>query len=116
MAHGKDSGTSYENSDSRVAPNRHVKGDKKYKEIIARDNNGSNGKNLPFTFIKPPRRWQPRRDILHACDYCFSVRLVSKNTAGRICSSCTKWSNIHQDNTFESEEALNDFLNLLQER
>lgn len=113
MAHGKDSGSSYENSDSRVAPNRHAKGDKKYKEIISRDNNGSGGKNLPFTFIKPPRRWQPKRDIFHVCDSCFSVSLVSKNTAGKTCSGCKKWASVHSDNTFGNEEDLNTFLNLL---
>jgi hypothetical protein len=114
MAHGKDSGSSYENSDSRVAANRHAKGDRKYKEVISRDNNGSSGKNLPFSFIKPPKRWQPKRDVFHVCDLCFGVNLVNKNTAGKVCSCCGKFTKVHQDNTFDSEESLESFLSLIQ--
>ena len=112
MAHGKDSGSSYENSTNRVAPNRHAKGEKKYKEVISRDNNGQ-GSNLPFTFIKPPSRWQPKRDIFHVCDFCFSTKLVNKNTVGTVCGGCKKFSKVHSDNSFADEESLNIYLDLL---
>jgi hypothetical protein len=113
MAHGKDSGSSYENSNARVAPNRHAKGDKKYKEVISKDNNGQGGKNLPFTFIKPPKSWQPKRDIFYVCDFCFEVRMVNKNTVGRVCSGCQKFSKVHTDNSFSDVDSLNSYLALL---
>jgi hypothetical protein len=114
MAHGKDSGTSHENSDTRQAPNRHIKGDKKYKEMISRDNNGSGGRNLPFNFIKPPRAYQARRDIFHVCDFCFYVSCVNKNTSGKVCSGCSKYTRVNTDNSFSCEESLDSYLQVLQ--
>jgi hypothetical protein len=104
-------GTPYENSPHREAPNKHIKGGKKYKEMIDRGSKEADKKNLPFTFSKPPKRTQPRRDIFHLCDNCMSVAVVNKYTAGRVCSGCKNYVSINETNTFSTEKALLEALN-----
>ena len=100
-------GTSYENSPNREAPNKQERGSKKYKKMIDRDSkNVDRWKNLPFTFSKPPKRTRPREDILHLCDHCEHVSLVSKNRAGQSCRGCKKYTSVNKTNTFSTEAAL----------
>lgn len=103
--------TPQEASNNREAPNKMEKGSKRYKEKIHRDSKfADKWKNLPFTFSKPAKRTQARRDIFHLCDTCQHVMLVSKFTAGMICKGCKSYSSITEANTFESEEELNEFI------
>ena len=100
-------GTDRENSPHREAPNKHIKGTKKYLEMIDRDSKVSDRfKNLPFTFSKPLKRTQPRRDIFHVCDNCAELTAVNKNTAGRVCGGCRKYTSVNETNTFATEEEL----------
>lgn len=100
-------GTAHENSPHREAPNKHIKGTKKYKEMIDRDSkNADRYKNLPFTFNKPPKRTQPRRDVFMVCTKCQHVGLVNKYTAGKICGKCSLYTSVGPENSFKSEEEL----------
>ena len=100
-------GTSHENSSNREAPNKHIKGSKKYKEMIARDTKRIDDHgNMPFKFIKPPRRSQPRREIFFVCKHCSKVGIVNKYTVGAECSGCQKYTSIGDENKYSSEEAL----------
>jgi len=104
-------GTAAENSPHREAPNKHIKGTKKYREMIDRDSKNSDRfKNLPFTFSKPPKRTQARRDIFHVCDNCTELTTVNKNTAGRVCGGCHKYTSVNETNTFSTEEELAKFI------
>jgi len=107
---------SYEDSPHREAPNRHLKGSKAYKEWVARDSKRLDQKNLPFQFIKPPKRTQPRRDVFHVCDYCTGINVVNKYTVGITCSICKKYSRIHEGNRFTNEEELEKFLEFLEKQ
>jgi len=104
-------GTDRENSPHREAPNKHIKGTKKYREMIDRDSkNADRFKNLPFKFSKPPKRTRPRRDIFHVCDCCAELTTVSKYTAGRVCPGCRKYTSVNETNTFATEEELATFI------
>lgn len=100
-------GTSRENSPHREAPNKHVKGSKRYKEMIAKDTKRIDDHgNMPFTFAKPTKRSHARRDIYHMCDNCNHVSMVSKHTAGRTCSCCKNYTSVNDGNSFNTEEEL----------
>lgn len=100
-------GTSHENSAHREAPNKHLRGTKKYQEMIDRDSKNSDRfKNLPFKISKPPKRSQPRRDIFNICNYCRDISVVNKNTVGRVCCKCTKYTSVSSDNSYKTEEEL----------
>lgn len=100
-------GTTHENSPNREAPNKHTRGDKKYKEMIDRDSkNADRYKNLPFSFNKPPKRTQPRRDIFMVCSKCGHVDLVNKYTAGKVCKGCKSYTDVSAANTYHTEEEL----------
>lgn len=104
-------GTDRENSPNREAPNKHIRGSKKYKEMIDRDSKRSDSwGNLPFTFSKPPKRTRPIEDIFHVCDHCGYVSTVSKLRVGQECRGCKKYSRVTPDNTFNDEESLEVFL------
>lgn len=96
-------GSSAENSPNREAPNKHSMGNKKYKEMIAKDTKriDDQGK-MPFTFSKPPKTTRYREDIYHLCD-CKHISFVSKYRAGQVCKGCRKYVSVGKDNTFETE-------------
>lgn len=109
-----ETGTTYENSPNREAPNKHERGSKAYKEMIARDVKRIDQKgNLPFQFIKPPKRTQPRREVWHVCDSCYEVKLVNKYTVGHQCKGCNSYSRITEENKFTDEDNLLSFLESL---
>ncbi len=89
---------------TRDAPNRHEKGDKRYKEMVARDQKIS--KDLPFQFVKQPKTTQARREIFYICCGCQKIGLVNRNTIGTTCSSCRVYNRIEDVPNFASEEAL----------
>lgn len=104
-------GTSRENSPNREAPNRHVRGTKKYKEMIDRDSKRLDKYgNLPFTFSKPPKRTRPREDIFHVCELCQHISLVSKFRVGQTCPGCCKYTSVNETNTFHTEDDLEKYL------
>lgn len=103
-------GTSYSDSKNREAPNKHAKGSKKYKEMIQKGNKAADQKNLPFTFIKPPKSTQPRRDIAAVCTECRNVCMVNKNTCGTTCTQCRVYFRVDEENRFETDEALEAYL------
>lgn len=108
-------GTSYSDSPNREAPNKHLKGSKKYKEMIAKDQKRLDQKNLPFQFIKPPKRSQPRRDVFAVCTECTHVLVVNKYTCGATCSKCKAYTRIEEgENRFEAEEELVAYLEKLE--
>ncbi len=101
--------TKFENSPHREAPNKHIKGSRKYKRMISEsskqmDKHG----NLPFTFGKPPKRSQARRDIYFLCFGCLNVKTVSKFTEGVCCNKCNKYVNIDDTNSFKELSELVD--------
>lgn len=98
-------GTSAENSPNREAPNKHIKGGKKYKEMIAKDTKriDSQGR-MPFTFSKPAKSTRYREDIYHICDSCHHVSFVSKHRAGQVCKGCKGYTSVNKSNTYETEE------------
>src|SRR6185503_12503184 len=101
---------------SRDAPNRHEKGGKKYKDWIAKDTKRSDTYgNLPFQFIKPPKRFQARREIYYICLTCGTVNLVNKNTIGTTCSGCKQYNRVEESPNFSSEEELEKYLENLNE-
>lgn len=100
-------GTPAENSPHREAPNRHTKGGKKYKEMIDRGSkNADLFKNLPFSFSKPPKKTQARKDIFHICDHCGCVSMVSKHTVGLVCSGCREFTVVGESNRYFTKEEL----------
>lgn len=99
-------GTPAENSPHREAPNRHIRGGRKYKEMIARGSREADKKNLPFTFSKPAKRTQARKDIFHLCDHCRAVSMVGKYTAGIVCSGCNGFASVNKSNTYVTGEEL----------
>jgi len=104
-------GTSAENSPHREAPNRHIKGSKKYKEMISKGSKFADRyKNLPFKFSKPPKRTQFRRDVYMSCYHCHQCDVVNKYTAGKVCSKCSKYTSVNEGNTFSTEDELLSFL------
>jgi len=96
---------------AREAPNRHEKGDKRYKEMVARDQKIS--KDLPFQFIKTPKSSQARREIFYICAGCQKIGLVNKNTVGVTCSGCKLYNRVEDVPNFASEEALEEYLQSL---
>lgn len=115
MAHGKDSGSSPENNPNREAPNKMVRGDKKYQDWVAEDTRRIDRQgNMPFQFIKPPRRTQSRRDVFHVCDECGNVNLVNQNTVGTTCTGCRQYQRVEEDNRFISEDELEAHLRALE--
>ena len=110
-------GTDAENSPHREAPNRHIKGSKKYKEMIDRDSkNADRWKNLPFTFSKPPKRTRPREDIYHVCDSCHHISMVSRFRAGQVCKGCKSYASVNKDNTYQTAEELEAVLEEIEAR
>jgi hypothetical protein len=102
-------GTPAENSPHREAPNRHEKGNRKYQEKISRDMKSSN--DLPFTFSKPNKSTpKGKEDIIHICDNCHFISLVSKIRVGQSCKSCRTYTSVNSENTFETEEQLESYL------
>lgn len=99
-------GTSRENSSHREAPNKHLKGSKRYKEMIDRGSKEAAKKNLPFSFSKPPKKSKSREDIFHVCDHCRHVSMVSKYRAGQGCRGCKKFTSVNSSNTFFTEKEL----------
>ncbi len=96
---------------AREAPNQHIKGTKKYKEWISKDTKRiDKHSNLPFTFIKPPKRSQARREIYFICAECEKVGLVNKNTVSSTCSGCRAYNRIEDVPNFSSEEELEIYL------
>ncbi len=100
-------GTSRENSPHREAPNKHLKGSRKYKEMIDRGSKEAAKKNLPFSFSKPPKKSKPREDIFHVCDRCGYVSMVSRYRAGQGCYGCKQFTSVNSSNTFATEEEMN---------
>lgn len=108
-------GTVYENSPHREAPNKHTRGSKAYKEMVARDTKRIDDKgNLPFQFIKPPKRSQPKREFYHVCDNCYTIKLVNKNTVGHQCKGCSSYTRVTDKNKFSSEEELFNYLDTVE--
>lgn len=100
-------GTTHENSANREAPNKHIKGGKRYKEMIDRDSKKTDfWKNLPFTFSKPPKRTKAREDIFHICDLCNHVSMVSAYRVAHTCHSCKQYTSVNDSNKFFTEEAV----------
>lgn len=100
-------GTSAENSPNREAPNKHIKGGKKYKEMIAKDTKRIDDHgNMPFTFSKPAKRTRHREDIYFLCDSCRNITFVSKYRCGQTCSGCRQYVSVNDSNTFATEEEL----------
>lgn len=94
-------------SPNREAPNKHLIGSKKYKEMIAKDTKNSDQyKNLPFKISKPSRRWQARREVFYLCLHCDAVNYVTKNTVGTTCSKCRKYNRVEDTDHFSSEDEL----------
>ena len=112
MAHGKDSGSTHENSSNREAPNKQAMGGKRYRDRIARDSKTS-GPPPVFEFVKPPRRYQAKKEKFHVCDFCFTVNMTSKDCAGIVCRGCTKFNKVHKDNSFFDEESLDSYMQKL---
>ncbi len=110
-------GTKYSESKNREAPNKHAKGSKKYKEMIQRGNKAADQKNLPFTFIKPPKGTQARRDIAAVCTDCQTVCMVNKNTCGTTCTKCRAYFSVEEGvNRFETEAELDAYLESISDR
>lgn len=103
-------GTSAENSPHREAPNKHIKGSRKYKEMIDRGSKEDDKKNLPFTLGKPAKRTNVRRDIFHLCEHCLAVSMVGKYTVGKICSDCKRFASVNKENTYKTAEKLSEAL------
>lgn len=98
-------GTEHENSSNREAPNRHLKGSKKYKEMIDRDSKNTDfWKNMPFTFSKPKKRTRARQDIYHICDACGHVSMVSRYRVSQTCGGCKAYSSVNETNKFNTAE------------
>ena len=108
-------GTTHSDSKNREAPNKQTRGSKKYKDWIAKDTKriDKHG-NMPFTFIKPPKKTQARRDVMAVCDNCHHVSLVNMYTAGVVCSSCKKYTSVNEDNKFTNENDLVEYLEELE--
>lgn len=95
---------------NREAPNRHLKGGKKYKEMIASDSKRTDKfANLPFKFRKPPKRTEARREIYCVCPNCGSVKSVNKNTIGMTCL-CGLYIRVADSVHFDSEQGLQEYL------
>ena len=104
-------GSSAENSPNREAPNRHTRGGKKYKEMIAKDTKRIDDHgNMPFTFSKPSKRTRYREDIYHVCDKCKQISFVSKHRAGQVCRGCSSYTSVNSSNTYHTEEELDTAL------
>lgn len=115
--YNKNTGSSAENSANREAPNKHLKGSKKYKEWISKETKQiDKHSNLPFQFIKPPKRSQYRREIFAVCTSCSNVSLVNVHTAGVVCSTCSKYFSIGEGNRFSTEEDLEAFFLALKKK
>jgi len=100
-------GSPSENSPNREAPNKHIKGGRRYREMIDKDSKKTDfWKNMPFTFSKPTKRTRARRDVFMVCFECNHIQMVNKHTAGKVCSKCKKYTNVGADNTYASEEEL----------
>jgi hypothetical protein len=100
-------GTSAENSRNREAPNKHIKGSKKYKEMIAKDTKRIDDHgNMPFTFSKPAKRTKHREDIYFLCDSCQHISFVSKYRVGQVCRGCRSYVSVNATNTYHTEEEL----------
>ena len=78
--------TSKEASPNREAPNKHVKGNKKYKEMVSKGSKMADMKNLPFSFSKP--KTSEKLGKICMCPKCEHISNVSKNTIMIVCSSC----------------------------
>jgi hypothetical protein len=100
-----DIGTSAENSPNREAPNRHEKGSRAYKEWVHKDTERIDKySNLPFTFGRPKKTTQYRRDVHVMCTECTKTTAVNKYTCGYVCNSCNKYISVAEDNCFSNEE------------
>jgi len=97
--------TSRENSPNREAANAHRMGKKKYKEMIDKSSKQLDKYgNLPFTFSKPPKKTQKRRDVYYQCTNCTEITSVNKNTRGIVCPKCHKFQSIPKDYQLEIVE------------
>jgi len=95
---------SREDSPHREAPNKQTRGTKKYKEWIDRESRQLDKfGNLPFTFGKPAKKTQARRDVLFQCG-CGLITAVSKNTCGIECGKCKKYQSITAANILTEEQ------------
>lgn len=108
-------GTARENSPNREAANKHIKGNRAYKEMIDRDSKKTDfWKNMPFTFSKPAKRFQPRRDIYLIHDTCQGVNAVTRYTVGIVCPKCKEFFTSNETNRFETQEDLIEALSNLE--
>ena len=97
-------GTKYENSPNREAPNKHLKGSKKYKDMIDRGSKAADQKNLPFTFSKPAKRTKAPENIYHLCFLCGHVSMVSRHRVSQTCSGCNQQTQVNKYNTYLAQE------------
>ncbi len=102
----KDTGTTRENNPNResVSSKRRAK--------IAKDS--ARSRDLPFKFIKPPKRTQARREVYYVCLACEEVNLVNKNTVGTTCRRCKKYNRVEDTPHFLSQEELSSYLEELE--
>lgn len=95
--YSKKVGSTHENSPNREAPNKHIKGGKKYKEKISSDSRKADfWKNLPFKFSKPPKRTEARRDVYVQCCKCLNIHSVNINTISYVCGKCKSYVNVEE--------------------
>ena len=105
-------GTTHENSPNREAANKATRGSRRYKEMIDRDSKKTDfWKNMPFTFSKPAKRFNPRRDVFLLCGGCQNIAAVTKNTVAIVCPKCKDYFVANEFNRFENQE---DLLNVLE--
>jgi len=88
-----------ETSPHREAPNRHERGGRKYKEMVAKGSKEADAKNLPFTFSKPSRATP--MTVWCQCPTCERVSHVSKNTVMVACPDCKKLYDVDEDTVLE---------------
>jgi len=91
---------SRESSPNREAPNKHVKGSKKYKEMVDRGSKAADQKNLPFTFSKPKKPEKTPVDC--QCPYCDRIISVTKTTVCVICAACKNFYHVNEETIIRS--------------
>lgn len=98
-------GTTHENSPNREAPNKHLKGAKKYREQIHRESKVLDQKNLPYSFGKPQKSSSGIRDIYATCS-SGHIKPITKTIVSYVCRECQEYVKITSENSYSNLESL----------
>jgi len=81
----------------REAPNKQTRGDRAYREMIARGEREAASKNLPFNFSKPPKPLG--RCVSVWCPTCGTTASVTKTTIMVGCPKCNVLYDVTSENS-----------------